>query len=63
MNNEQHSLGFVAIALTVMLLYDVLAHWLNWITISNYMYEVCRQHPIISFTIGLLIGHWLFPVR
>ncbi len=30
-------------------------------TISTWIHDLALKHPIIPFTLGVLIGHWFFP--
>lgn len=32
-------------------------------SVSLVVYDLARAHPIIACALGVLIGHWLFPLR
>jgi hypothetical protein len=49
------------IALTLFNVYMYLSYGVE-ATISVQVHAMCRSHPIIPFTMGVLLGHVLWPI-
>lgn len=32
-------------------------------TISEFIYEISRNYPIVAAAFGVLLGHWFWPMR
>ena len=64
-------LGFlIALSGVLAIIYDVVAMYTKWPTISWMSKEFCRKHPlipalvglIVGLTIGLIFGHLFWPI-
>ena len=61
--NKKITVWVVATAVIVLALYDVYAESRNNNdTISVVLNKKAKKNPIIAFAIGLLSGHWFWPL-
>jgi len=61
---KQWTTTIIALTIIFLVTWDVLAilYSSNESSISSIMYDFSRKHPIIPLAVGVLIGHFFWPV-
>ena len=57
--------AFVVLFVVLALAWEAVTLWRehdNIYTISQVMHDTAKKHPMIAFVLGVLIGHWFWPV-
>lgn len=54
---------FTILSTVVIILVDLFFVFTGRETISEYIYELSKNYPIVATGFGVLIGHWFWPIR